>query len=64
MPLIHVDMSEGKATEEQKARLISKLTDVLSEVLGEEQRAITIVTLIETPLGNRGVGGKVYEPQI
>jgi 4-oxalocrotonate tautomerase family enzyme len=62
MPLIHVDMTAGKATDEQKRLLIAKLTDAVCEALGEAQRALTIVTLIETPPGHRGVGGKVYEP--
>ena len=60
MPLIHVDMTAGKATQAQKVRLIARLTDAVSEVLGEEQRSLTIVTLIETPSGNRGIGGRVY----
>ena len=61
MPLIHVDMSAGKATEAQKRQLIEQLTEAVSAVLGEAQRALTGVTLIETPPGHRGVGGKVYE---
>lgn len=61
MPLIHVDMSAGKTTDELKALLIARLTDAVSEVLGEEQRAFTVITLIETPIGHRGVGGKIYQ---
>lgn len=60
MPLIHVDMSKGVATEEQKVGLISKLTDVVAEVLGEQHRAVTIISIIETPVGNRGIAGKVF----
>lgn len=53
-------MTAGKATQAQKVRLIARLTDAVSEVLGEEQRSLTIITLIETPSGNRGIGGRVY----
>jgi 4-oxalocrotonate tautomerase family enzyme len=61
MPLIHVDMSAGKADDDQKRMLIAKITDAVCEALGEAQRAQTVVTLIETPPGHRGIGGKVYE---
>lgn len=60
MPLIHVDMSAGKASDAQKELLIAKLTDAVSEVLGEGERAFTVITLIETPAGNRGIGGVIY----
>lgn len=60
MPLIHIDMSAGKASSEQKALLIQRITDVVGQTLGEEHRPITVVTLVETPVGNRGIGGKVY----
>lgn len=63
MPLIHVDMSAGKASSEQKQLLIARLTDTIAEVLGEEQRPMTVVTLVETPPGNRGLGGKVLAVQ-
>ena len=53
-------MTAGKATQAQKVRLIARLTDAVSEVLGEDQRSLTIITLIETPSGNRGIGGRVY----
>ncbi len=62
MPLIHIDLTAGKATVTQKAALIARFTDVVAEVLGAEQRPITIITLLETPPGNRGIGGKVYLP--
>lgn len=62
MPLIHVDITAGKATEEAKAQLIARLTDVVTEVLGEAQRNLTIITIIETPPGNRGIGGRIYCP--
>jgi 4-oxalocrotonate tautomerase len=62
MPLIHIDLSTGKASDEQKRSLIAKITDAVCTVLGETQRPQTIVTLIETPPGHRGIGGKVYEP--
>lgn len=60
MPLIHVDMTAGKASDEQKSRLIAGITDTVADVLGPEHRPMTVVTLIETPAGHRGIGGKVY----
>jgi 4-oxalocrotonate tautomerase family enzyme len=45
MPLIHVDMSAGKASEEQKRELIEQLTEAVSAVLGEAQRSMTVITL-------------------
>lgn len=63
MPLIHVDMTAGKASDEQKELLIARLTDTVAEVLGFEHRAMTVITLIETPSGHRGIGGKVYRLQ-
>ncbi len=60
MPLIHVDMTAGRASDEQKSRLIARLTDTVAEVLGPEHRSMTVITLIETPPGHRGIGGRVY----
>lgn len=62
VPLIHIDMTAGKATQEQKQVLIEKITAAVAESLGQEQHAQTIITIVETPVGNRAMGGKILKP--
>lgn len=57
MPLAHIHIGRGRANDDQKKALISKITAVFVEVLGSEQDKVWIV-LHEIPRSEWGVGGK------
>ena len=60
MPLITIDISQGKLDgASHKERLITEVTDAVARIIGEEQRRLTVITIVETPLGHRGMGGVV-----
>lgn len=56
MPVITVKTVEG-ATQEQKTRLIERLTEVMQEVLGKNPET-THVIIEEYAAGNWGLRGK------
>lgn len=60
MPLISIDLTEGNLSAAKKEQLIVALTDAGVQVLGEAARKSTIVTIRETPKGNRGIAGKTH----
>jgi len=58
MPLIQVKMIEGVFTAAKKQEIITKLTDALVSVEGENLRPYTVVLLEEVRSGDWSVGGK------
>ena len=58
MPLINVNLYEGRLTPETAPRLIEGMTNVLVEVFGEGMREHTTVILEETKPQHWGVAGK------
>jgi 4-oxalocrotonate tautomerase len=60
MPLIQVKVIENVFTPEQKSQMITKLTDAIVSIEGEELRPYTLVTIEETRSGDWGVGGKAF----
>ena len=57
MPLINVKMLEGVFTPKQKQEMISKLTDTMVAIEGENLRPVTVVILEEVKSGDWGIGG-------
>ena len=57
MPFVHVRITEGGVTAEQKSQIIRKMTDVLAETLGKNP-ASTMVVIDEVLTDNWGFGGK------
>lgn len=57
MPYVNVKITEDGATNEQKAEIIRRMTDVLVEVLGKNP-ATTMVVIEEIPLDNWGIAGE------
>lgn len=55
MPLIHVEMLEGRS-EEIKEQLIAELTDTTVSVLGVNRESIRVV-LVDVPKSHWGIGG-------
>jgi len=58
MPLIQVKMIEGVFTAAKKQEIITRLTDALVSVEGENLRPYTVVLLEEVRSGDWSVGGK------
>ncbi|HXT39301.1 MAG TPA: 4-oxalocrotonate tautomerase family protein [Candidatus Angelobacter sp.] len=58
MPLMNVKMLEGVFTPKQKQEMISKLTDTMVSIEGENMRPVTVVILEEVKSGDWGIGGK------
>lgn len=56
MPYVNVRITDEGNTAEQKAQVISEITDVLVRVLGKDP-ATTFVVIDEVPLDNWGVAG-------
>jgi 4-oxalocrotonate tautomerase len=58
MPLIEVKLIEGVFTTSMKKEIITKLTDAMVSIEGENLRPYTLVVLEEVRSGDWGVGGK------
>ena len=58
MPLIHVKVIEGVLTTAQKNSLITKLTDTMVSIEGENLRPVTWVVVEEVRSGEWGIGGQ------
>jgi len=58
MPFINVKLIEGVFSDEQKQEIITKLTDTMVSIEGENMRPVTWVVLEEVKSGDWGIGGK------
>ena len=58
MPLIQVQVIKDVFSKEQKRQIISKLTDAMVSIEGENMRSVTFVTIEEVRSGDWGIGGK------
>ena len=58
MPLIQVKLIENVFTPEQKKQIISKLTDAMVSIEGENLRPVTWVVIEEVRSGEWGIGGQ------
>lgn len=57
MPLINVKVIEGVFTPDQKARMVSTLTDAMVSIEGESMRSVTWVIIEDVRSGEWGIGG-------
>jgi 4-oxalocrotonate tautomerase len=58
MPLIQVKLIENVFTPAQKSQIITKLTDAMVSIEGENMRPVTWVVIEETRSGEWGIGGQ------
>jgi 4-oxalocrotonate tautomerase len=58
MPLIHVRVIKDVFSKEQKGQIISKLTDAMVSIEGENMRGVTWCVVEEVESGDWGIGGK------
>lgn len=57
MPLITVSLIENVFNAEEKAQMITRLTDTMVDIEGEAMRGVTWVKIEEIPEGQWGIGG-------
>ncbi len=57
MPLITVNLIENVFSDEEKVDIITKLTDTMVSIEGENMRGVTWVKIEEVPEGQWGIGG-------
>jgi 4-oxalocrotonate tautomerase len=57
MPLIQVRVIKDVFNKEQKRQIITKLTDAMVSIEGENMRGVTWVTIEEVESGDWGIGG-------
>jgi 4-oxalocrotonate tautomerase len=58
MPLVNVKVIEGVFTSEQKQEIITKVTDAMISIEGENLRGVTWVVVEEVRSGDWGIGGQ------
>ena len=58
MPLITVNLIENVFNAEEKAEMITRLTDTMVEIEGENMRGVTWVKIAEVTSGEWGIGGQ------
>jgi 4-oxalocrotonate tautomerase len=58
MPLIQVSVVKGVFTKEQKGEMITRLTDAMVSIEGENMRGVTWVKIDEIESGEWGIGGQ------
>jgi len=58
MPLVQVRLIEGVFTPKQKQAMISKLTDAMVSIGGENIRQVTWVIIEEVKSGEWSIGGQ------
>jgi 4-oxalocrotonate tautomerase len=57
MPMVTVKLIEGVFTSEQKHEMISKITETMVEIEGENLRPVTWVIVEEVRSGDWGIAG-------
>jgi 4-oxalocrotonate tautomerase len=58
MPLIQVRVIKDVFSKEQKQQIITKLTDAMVSIEGENMRGVTWCVVEEVESGDWGIGGK------
>ena len=58
MPIVNVKVIEDVFTPEQKQQMITKLTDAMVAIEGENMRQVTWVYIEDVKQGEFGIGGQ------
>jgi 4-oxalocrotonate tautomerase len=58
MPFVNVKIIEGVFSDAQKREMVSKLTDTMVSIEGENMRQVTWVVVEEVKSGDWGIGGQ------
>ena len=60
MPFVNIKLIEGTLSEAKKKEMITKVTDAVVSVEGENLRPVTWVVLEDVKSGDWGIAGKGY----
>jgi len=60
MPFVNIKFIEGVLSDSQKQEIITKVTDAMVSIEGENLRPVTWVVLEEVKSGDWGIAGKGY----
>ena len=63
MPFVNVKVIEGVFNADQKQEMLTRLTETMVDIEGENMRPVTWVTIEEVPSGQWGIGGKALTTQ-
>ena len=63
MPFVNVKLIEGVFDDDQKQEMLTRLTETMVDIEGENMRPVTWVTIEEVPSGQWGIGGKALTTQ-
>jgi 4-oxalocrotonate tautomerase len=58
VPLVNVKLIAGVFDQEQKQEMITRLTDTMVSIEGENMRGVTWVVIEEVASGEWGIGGQ------
>jgi 4-oxalocrotonate tautomerase len=58
MPFVQIKLIEGVFSAEQKREMLSKVTEAMISIEGENMRQVTFVTIDEVKSGDWAIGGK------
>jgi 4-oxalocrotonate tautomerase len=58
MPFVNVKLIEGVFDSDQKQEMITRLTDTMVSIEGENMRGVTWVVIEEVASGEWGIGGQ------
>lgn len=58
MPFLNVKLIAGVFSSEQKQQMITRLTETMVEIEGENMRGVTWVVVEEVRSGDWGIGGQ------
>jgi 4-oxalocrotonate tautomerase len=58
MPLVDIQLIEGVFDNQEKQRMIQKVTEAMVGIEGEAMRGVTWVRVLEVPSGEWAIGGK------
>lgn len=61
MPLVDIHVIKGVFTPDQKADMITKVTDAMVSVEGEKLRGVTWVKINEVESGDWAIGGQILQ---
>lgn len=59
MPLVTIDVIKNVFSAEQKAEIITKVTDTMVGIEGEALRGVTWVRIVEIEEGDWAIGGQM-----
>lgn len=58
MPFVQIKLIEGVFSEEEKLKMLNKVSEAIISIEGDNMRSVTHVVIEEVKSGNWAIGGK------